>query len=78
MCLVACGALFLFGNEAQGAPTAAPEAPSAVPEAAAAGAAGAAAGAAGAASEGFVSAKLDIWKNKLAITICILYVYAVC
>ena len=71
MCLVACGALFLFGNEAQGAPTAAPEAPSAVPEAAAA-------GAAGAASEGFVSAKLDIWKNKLAITICILYVYAVC
>ena len=58
MCLVVtCSALFLFGNEAQGATTAAPQAPSAVPEAAAAGAA-----AAGAATEGFASAKLGIWK----------------
>lgn len=75
MCLVVtcsnlyCNALFLFGNEAQGATTAAPEAPSAVPEAAAAGAAGAA----GAATEGFASAKLDIWK----INWPLLYTYAI-
>lgn len=50
--------MLCYKNEAQGATTAAPEAPSAVPEAAAAGAAGAA----GAATEGFASAKLDIWK----------------
>lgn len=61
--------MLCYKNEAQGATTAAPEAPSAVPEAAAAGAAGAA----GAATEGFASAKLDIWK----ISWPLLYTYAI-